>query len=80
MQPVGWHIEVEFQEDDTRTEAAARLLRDGVELRARGTARRNPDDPAQPQIGEEIAAARALSDLVHQLLDKCRDPDRGGNS
>jgi hypothetical protein len=70
MQPVGWHIEVEFQEDDTRTEAAARLLRDGVELRARGTARRNPDDPAQPQIGEEIAAARALSDLVHQLLDK----------
>ena len=42
----------------------------GVELRARGTARRNPDDPAQPQIGEEIAAARALSDLVHQLLDK----------
>ena len=71
MQPVGWHIEVEFQEDDMRTEAAARLrLRDGVELRARGTARRSPDDPAQPQIGEEIAAARALSDLVHQLLDK----------
>jgi hypothetical protein len=71
MQPVGWHIEVEFQEDHTRTEAAARLrLRDGVELRAHGTARRNPDDPAQPQIGEEIAAARALSDLVHQLLDK----------
>ena len=31
---------------------------------------RNPADPAQPQIGEEIAAARALSDLVHQLLDK----------
>jgi hypothetical protein len=29
MQPVGWHIEVAFQEDDTRTEAAARLrLRD----------------------------------------------------
>jgi hypothetical protein len=71
MQPVGWHIEVEFQEDDTQTEAAALLrLRDGVELAARGTARRNPDDPAQPQIGEEIAAARALSDPVHQLLDK----------
>jgi hypothetical protein len=35
MQPVGWHIEVELQEDDRRTEAAARLrLRDGVELRA----------------------------------------------
>jgi len=71
MQPVGWHIEVEFQEDGTRTEARPGFdWRDGVELRARGTARRNPDDPAQPQIGEEIAAARALSDLVHQLLDK----------
>jgi hypothetical protein len=30
------------------------------------------DDKYQPQprIGEEIAAARALSDLTHQLLDK----------
>jgi hypothetical protein len=71
MQPVGWRVEVEFQEDDTRTEAAVVLrLRDGTELRARGHAKRNPDDPAQPRIGEEIAAARALSDLVHQLLDK----------
>jgi len=24
----------------------------------------------QPRIGEEIASARALSDLTHQLLDK----------
>jgi hypothetical protein len=71
MQPVGWHIEVEFQENDTRTDAAVLLrLRDGTELRGRGHAKRNPDDPAQPRIGEEIAAARALSELVHQLLDK----------
>ena len=55
MQPVGWHIEVEFQEDDMLTEAAARLrLRDGVELRARGTARRSPDDPAQPQTARRL--------------------------
>ena len=69
MQPVGWQIEVAFQEDDYRGRGSASIAR-RVELRARGTARRNPDDPAQPQIGEEIAAARALSDLVHQLLDK----------
>ena len=35
MQPVGWHIEVEFQEDDTRTEAAA-LLHGGLQVRVRG--------------------------------------------
>ena len=33
-----------------------------------GPARRNPDAREVTQIGEEIAAARALSDLAHQLL------------
>ena len=33
-----------------------------------GVARRNPDDREVMRIGEEIAAARALSDLAHQLL------------
>ncbi len=71
MQPTEWNVEVQFEEDETLTAAAAMLrLKDGAELQGRGQARRNPADPAQPQIGEEIAAARALSDLVHQLLDK----------
>jgi hypothetical protein len=71
MQPVGWHVEVEFQEDDTSTNAAVLLrLPDRSELRAHGHAKRNPADPVQPRIGEEIAAARALSDLAHQLLDR----------
>ncbi|MFC5997089.1 DUF1876 domain-containing protein [Pseudonocardia hispaniensis] len=73
MPTVGWHIEVEFQEDERDVHTAAALLLrlpDGTELRARGKAKRNPADPAQPRIGEEIAAARALSELVHLLLDK----------
>jgi hypothetical protein len=71
VHPAGWNVEVQFEEDESITAAAALLpLPDGTELRARGQARRNPADPAKPQIGEEIAAARALSDLVHQLLDK----------
>jgi hypothetical protein len=74
MQTLGWHVEVEFQEDETRTNAAVLLrLPDGTELRSQGHARRNPSDPARPRIGEEIAAARALSVLVHQLLDKAAD-------
>jgi hypothetical protein len=35
---------------------------------ARSLACRHPDDREVTQIGEEIAAARALSDLAHQLL------------
>ncbi|HSI92429.1 MAG TPA: DUF1876 domain-containing protein [Jiangellaceae bacterium] len=71
MPTTAWNIEVTFEEDDVRTDATARLrLPDGAELTADGHARRNPVDPARPKIGEEIATARALSDLVHQLLDK----------
>jgi hypothetical protein len=71
MPTVGWHIEVEFDEDDQDTKAALLLrLPDGTELRARGHAKRNPADQPQARIGEEIAAARALSDLAHQLLEK----------
>lgn len=66
-----WQIDLTFDEDDVRTDATARLrLPDGTEFRAQGHARRNPSDPARPKIGEEVASARALSDLVHQLLDK----------
>jgi hypothetical protein len=34
-----------------------------------GLARLNPADYNVPEIGDELAAARALSDLGHQLLD-----------
>jgi hypothetical protein len=69
--PAGWNVEIQFEEDESLTSAASLLqLPEGKQLQGRGQARRNPADPAQPQIGEEIAAARALSDLVHQLLDK----------
>lgn len=67
----GWHIGMEFVEDDSHTESAAVLrLRDGTELRAGGRANRHPHDPQQQLVGEEIAAARALNDLARQLLEK----------
>lgn len=41
----------------------------GQKLHGHGAARRHPDDPDVPQIGDEIAVARALSELGHKLLD-----------
>ena len=63
-----WPVEISLREDDRVTRAEARLTRDGPGMVGSGLARRNPDDREVTQIGEEIAAARALSDLAHQLL------------
>ncbi|MFI0740774.1 dsRBD fold-containing protein [Streptomyces sp. NPDC021100] len=67
----GWHVEVEFDEDDRHVRAAALLrLRDGTEVRARGKAARHPADPGEARVGEELAGARALVDLAEQLAAK----------
>jgi hypothetical protein len=66
-------IELVFDEDADHTEARATLSLRGTRFSGYGRARRNPADPNSPQVGEELAAARALSDLVHQLLDAAAD-------
>ena len=67
----GWHIEMEFQEAEKRTRAAAMVrLPDGTEMRAHGHATRHPEDMEQMRVGEEIAAARALNELSRELLRK----------
>ncbi len=63
-----WPVEISLHEEDSETRAEARLTKDGVGMVGHGVARRNPGDQEVTQIGEEIAAARALSDLAHQLL------------
>ena len=63
-----WPVEVSISEQDGKTLAEAQLTRGGVGMIGQGVARRNPDDQEVMQIGEEIAAARALSDLAHQLV------------
>lgn len=68
---VGWHVELEFQEDDQHTKAAALVrLPDGTEVRTQGHASRHQSDSNQPRVGEEIAGARALNELAMQLLTK----------
>lgn len=64
-----WTVQVTLDEqgDDTRADAAL-SMDNKAELRGHGTSRRNPHDESEPRIGDELAAARALADLAHQLL------------
>jgi len=69
--PLTWTVAIVFSEtDDGKTRADAVLSGAPDELRGWGRARRNPADPELPAVGEEVAAARALSDLAHHLLDQ----------
>ncbi|GAA2061143.1 DUF1876 domain-containing protein [Streptomyces albiaxialis] len=71
---VGWHVEMEFEEDSQRTRAVALVrLPDGSEVRTHGFAKRHPVDPNQPRVGEEVAAARALNEMAMRLLTKAHD-------
>jgi hypothetical protein len=69
METPVWSVEISFREDDAKTRADARLTGGDRELSGWGRARRSPEDPDVPAVGEEIAAARALIDLAHHLLD-----------
>lgn len=64
-----WSVEVLLDETPDETQAEAILHVEGERYAGWGRARRNPADPAVPRIGEELAAARALNDLAHKLLD-----------
>ncbi|WP_434594502.1 DUF1876 domain-containing protein [Streptomyces sp. A5-4] len=81
---VGWHVEMEFNEEGDRTRAAAMVrLGDGTEIRGHGTARRHPTDSEQLRVGEEVAGARALMEIASLLLQKAHteiDEDSGRTS
>jgi hypothetical protein len=65
-----WHVEIFLSEEGDRTRAEAVLRTSaGTELRHEGVAWRNPKDTEVPEIGEELATARALSGLAHDLFE-----------
>lgn len=65
-----WKVDVEIEESPERTDAKATLRMGDAECVAVGHARRNPIDENVPRIGEELATARALSELSHKLLEE----------
>jgi hypothetical protein len=64
-----WHVELFLDEDGDRTVARA-VLHTGLSrhVEGRGTTYRAPDDTDVPEIGDEVAAARALHALADELL------------
>ncbi|HEY5662658.1 MAG TPA: dsRBD fold-containing protein [Ilumatobacter sp.] len=62
-----WDVRLEILEDLDHCEVTAHLDAGDRGLSGIGRARRNPADPALPQVGEELATARALHDLAHHL-------------
>lgn len=64
-----WSMAVFVAEIDGETDAEAFLTKaDNRNFSGRGKAKMNPADRNVAVIGEEIAIARALSDLSHKLL------------
>ncbi|MBR8743082.1 dsRBD fold-containing protein [Nocardiopsis sp. MG754419] len=67
-----WNVDVVVAEESegeaARTWAEVGLVaEDGTALRGHGMARKHPTDMDVPEIGEELAVSRALSDLSRQL-------------
>jgi hypothetical protein len=70
MTTKNWTVTITLDEqgDDTNADAVL-TFEDGSEFAGYGGSRRNPRDEADARIGDEIATARALSDLAHRLLE-----------
>jgi hypothetical protein len=72
-------VTVRFDEDDEHCECLATFETTGGIVTGSGRARRHPQDPIVPMIGEELAVARALGDLAAQLEQAARNAIRAGN-
>ena len=65
-----WRVDLMLGEDGGQTYAEARLITEvGDRVAGVGRAHVSPDDYDVPEIGDEIAVARALRDLGTRLLD-----------
>jgi hypothetical protein len=66
-----WKAEIFIGEKDGHTYAEARLVTEiGDHLIGVGSADVGPRDADIPEIGDEVAVARALKDLGTRLLDQ----------
>ena len=67
-QTVEWKVHLYLYEDQGTTKARVVLDTKEPSFTGRGVARCSPDDADVPEIGDELAAGRAMHDLGEQLL------------
>ncbi|MGW2747364.1 DUF1876 domain-containing protein [Streptomyces sp. NPDC001450] len=73
-----WKVRLHLFEDDDGTTKAHVVLDTGTTaLTGHGTAHRHPADTNVPEIGDELAAGRAMVDLAHQLLETAEGDIQG---
>ncbi|MFF3327478.1 DUF1876 domain-containing protein [Streptomyces sp. NPDC002889] len=63
-----WKVGLFLSEEDGTTKARAVLDTGATTLTGHGTAHCNPQDIDVPEIGDELAAGRAMSSLARQLM------------
>ncbi|WP_326648135.1 MULTISPECIES: DUF1876 domain-containing protein [unclassified Streptomyces] len=66
---VEWKVRLYLFEDEGTTKARVVLDTGATALTGHGVAHRNPGDTDVPEIGDELAAGRAMRDLGQQLVD-----------
>ncbi|QYC41856.1 hypothetical protein Nocox_21250 [Nonomuraea coxensis DSM 45129] len=69
MEAKQWTVQIHLTEngDDTHARAVLTTRAGQARLTGAGHARRNPADASVPEIGDELAASRALADLADKL-------------
>lgn len=65
---VEWRVRLHLFEEEGTTKARAVLNTGTTEITGHGAAHRSPDDMEVPEIGDELAAGRAMRDLGRQLV------------
>ena len=63
-----WKVRLYLFEEERTTRARVVLETGTTSLTGHGTAHCNPGDTDVPEIGDELAAGRALQDLARQLV------------
>ncbi|MFF8847899.1 DUF1876 domain-containing protein [Streptomyces sp. NPDC015127] len=66
---VEWRVRLRLFEDEGTTKARVVPDTGTTALTGRGVAHCNPADTNVPEIGDELAAGRAMRDLAQKLLD-----------
>ena len=73
-----WSITVDIDEQDDTTLAHVSIRSPaGHDVTGVGQAQRNPLDPSVPEIGDELAVARALRNLAERLMHTTENDIKG---